>query len=121
MKTVPRYLSTKTKSFTITRRALPTMVKGRPVEGQTVEVVIKANVQPLPRSTLLKLQLTGDTSSAAYAVFSNSMMRMQVEGKWDADIITIDGFTYELVEVVGYSMGVLDHYEAVALRKELAS
>ncbi len=121
MKTVPRYLASKQKVYNITRRELPTLVKGRPVSGITTVIQIKANVQPLPRSTLVKLQLGGDTSKAAYAVYTNTPLRMQAEMLWEADLITIDGFVYELLEVVGYNMGVLDHYEAVAIRTELTT
>lgn len=121
VRTKPGYLSTGRKTFTVKRYAPGVWTAGRYVKATPTDITIRANVQPLARSTLIRLNLGGDTTSAAYAIFSNDELRMQVEGQWEADMITIDGNTYELLEVIQYSMGVLDHWEAVGVRKELAS
>ncbi len=106
--------------LTLFRRGLPTEVRGRFVDPEPIEVIIKANVQPVVKSTDVRMLPEGDRSKAVLMVFSNAEIRMQKEGPngWLPDTFFWEGDEYEIMKSVSYKMGVLDHYEAVAARKE---
>lgn len=107
--------------LTLYRRGLPTNVRGRLEDPEPIEVVIKANVQPVLKSTDVRMLPEGDRSKAALMVFSNAEIRMQREGPggWMADTFFWEGVEYEVMKSISYKMGVLDHYEAACMRKEL--
>lgn len=107
--------------LTLYRRGLPTNVRGRLEDPEPIEVVIKANVQPVLKSTDVRMLPEGDRSKATLMLFSNAEIRMQREGVdgWQADTFFWEGVEYEVMKSISYKMGVLDHYEAACMRKPL--
>lgn len=105
--------------LTLYRHPLPTKERGRLVDSTPIEVIIKANVQPVLKSTDVRMLPEGDRSKAALMVFSNAEICMQREGPdgWAADTFFWDGDEYEVMKSISYKMGVLDHYEAACMRK----
>jgi len=84
----------------------------------TTSVPVVANVQPaLPAQLLIFPE--ADRSKKAITLWSYDEVRELKEGQWEADTFVWDGDQYEIVKVERWSMGVLDHYEAVAFRKLL--
>lgn len=112
---IPSFAMTKTKSLTILRYPLNTYVRGRPVQGTPTSVTIKANIQPVKPHELLILP-EADRTRATLKLFSVSQMRTAQEGKHDADRFVYGGYTYEIKAVKEWSMGVLNHYWALAVR-----
>lgn len=115
----PNFLLTKSKPLVITRSGQGKYVKGRWVEGEAELITIQANIQPYTMAKLLQLP-ESDRTKDWYSIFSAEEIRDKREGDsgWDADKFEQDGNTYIVNRVRSYSMGVLDHYEAQAVRVE---
>lgn len=115
----PNFLLTKKKPLELIRSGQGMYVKGRWVEGEPEIVNIQANIQPYTMSKLLQLP-ESDRTRDWYSVFSAEEIRDKREGDsgWDADKFEKDGNTYIVHRVRKFSMGILDHYEAQAVRVE---
>jgi hypothetical protein len=121
IRTKPRYLTTGSVTLTVIRQPEGTWVNGRYVKATPVEIEITGNIQPLPRGIRTKLAPEGDRTTGCFMLFSNEMVRQQKEGTngYEADIVLFNGEELEVVQAYDYSMGPLNHYEAVCVRKEL--
>lgn len=115
----PNFLLTKKIPLTIKRAGQGEFVRGRWVAGEAEEVEIQANVQPYTMSKLMQLPDV-DRTKEWYSVFSAELIRDSLEGDggYDADRFDWQGNTYVVTRVRNFSMGVLDHYEAQAVRVE---
>jgi hypothetical protein len=122
IRTRPLYINTGKVPVTIIRSAEGSWTGGRYTKATPVEVEIEANVQPVPRGIDTRLKPEGDTTKLAFMVFTNDPIRQKREGDggYDADIVLWDGDELEVMEVARYQMGVLDHYEAYCVRKEVS-
>lgn len=108
--------------LTLQRRNIGTLVKGRYVEATPYTVEVKANVQPLVRMTDKLMLPEADRSKKALVIYSQTPLRAMREGDggWEADrFVWTDGDEYEIKSVTNYEMGVLNHFRAVAIRREL--
>ena len=122
IRTRPLYLNTGKVDVTVMRHGTGTWTGGRYVEAVAVPVTISANVQPMPRGIDTKLKPEGDTTKVAFMVFTNDLIRQKREGNtgYDADVVLWQGEELEVMEVAYYNMGVLDHYEAYCVRREIS-
>lgn len=117
----PPLLSVGSVPLTLTRRTLPTYVNGRLVPGTSTEVIITANVQPVLKSSDTMLIPEADRSKACLKVYSKGEPIQQLKegvNGWDADLFTWQGDVYEVMKVINYEMGILNHYKAICMRKE---
>lgn len=120
----PMFLLTKKVPLTLHRRTQGSYVDGDWIEGSTVDVVIQANVQPLKDYELLQLP-ESERSRDWQKVYSAEMMLTQVQGQQDADEFEWESmedgqtYTYKIMKVRRYKMGILDHWRAFAARKEI--
>lgn len=104
------------------RRTLPTMVNGRPVAGTETIVPIVCNVQPILKSTDTRLLAEADRSKATLKVYSNGAeIRALKEGPngHAADRFYWQGDLYEVMSVISYDVGPLNHDKAICKRVEL--
>lgn len=105
----------------ITRRDKGQFESGRYTEGTSRNVEVRANVQPILRSRDTMILPEADRSKAALKVYSSEPLRQLREGDdgWEADQFEYRGDVYEVMKVIDYDMGVLNHYKAICSRKEL--
>lgn len=118
----PLFLSTGRVTLDITRRAAATYDRGRPVPGVETIVQVVCNVQPVLKSTDTMLLPEADRSKACLKVYSKGGEIKQLkEGPdgWAADRFMWQGDLYEVMKVINYAMGVLNHYKAICMRVEL--
>ena len=106
----------------VTRTSAQTWVNGRPVPGTSEVVQIVANVQPVLKSTDTLLLPEADRSKAVLKVYTRGDALRQLRegsGGWSADRFMWDGELYEVMKVINYGMGVLNHYKALCSRVEV--
>lgn len=106
----------------ITRRTSATYNLGRLEPGTESIVQVVANVQPVQKSTDMMLLPEADRSRAVLKVYTKGQeLRQLKEGPngWAADQFEWDGDLYEVLKVIDYKMGVLNHYKALCQRVEL--
>ena len=106
----------------VTRTTKPTYVAGRIVEGTSTTVQVQTNVQPVLKSTDTLLLPESDRSKAVLKVYTDGdELRQLKEGDngWAADRFMWDGDLYEVMKVISYKMGVMNHSKALCSRVEL--
>jgi hypothetical protein len=113
----PMFLLTGKVDLQINRYPVPTYVKGSLVQGSPTTVVIKANVQPVTKSTGTQFLPEEARVKRAVMVWSAEEIKQKIEYGTiqQADRFIWEGEEYEVVRSIHYSMGVLDHWEALAL------
>lgn len=118
----PPMLSTRSVIVEMTRRAATTYVNGRPVPGSTSLVNVACNVQPVLKASDTILLPEADRSKACLKLYSKGdEIRELKEGPngHDADRFFWQGDLYEVMKVINYAMGILNHYKAICMRVEL--
>lgn len=118
----PPLLSTGRTTLDITRRTASTYVNGRPVPGVESLVQVVCNVQPVLKSTDTLLLPEAIRSKACLKVYTKGQEMWQLkEGPEGhaADQFIWQGDKYEVMKVINYAMGVLNHYKAICMRVEL--
>lgn len=92
-------------------------VDGDWVPSSVEEVTIEANVQPAGYNDIRQVP-ESDRTKEWIKIFSAEPILGAIEGEQarDADIVKWDGKTYKVWRVKNYQMGVLDHYNAMAVR-----
>lgn len=121
LKTKPTFSLINKIPLTLYRKGQGEWVKGRWVEGEDEEVEIEAHVQPL-RYTQFQHLPEADRTKQWLTLFSSQEIRMAKEGEdgWDSDEFYFEGERYKVIRSRRYQMGVLDHWEAEAVRWELS-
>jgi hypothetical protein len=77
---------------------------------------IKANIQPADSEDLLKLPELERTKDVII-VFTPTVIKAGNQAtQQKADVISWQGYNYEVYRVATYAMGVLDHTEAICVR-----
>lgn len=96
-------------------------VKGVYQKGTPNERTISANVQPVLKGTDTLLVPEADRSKEIIKIYTTEKLVSRIEGSNpnDADTIVYDGKTFEVMRVISYKIGILNHYKAIAVRKEL--
>lgn len=118
----PPLLLTGHVTLDVTRRDAETIVRGRPVPGAETIVQVVCNVQPVLKSTDTYLLPEADRSRATLKVYTKGAplrQRKEGVGGYAADRFTWNGDLYEVMKVIDYEMGVLNHYKALCMRVEL--
>lgn len=115
----PNFLLTNKMPITIYREGQGYYDKGRWVDGKVEEICIFVNIQPYTMSKLMQLP-DSERTKDWYTVFSADEIRDKREGLdgWGADKFKWNGNEYLVTRVKHYSMGILNHYEAQAVRIE---
>ncbi len=83
---------------------------------------IEANIQPSKYSDVMKLR-EGFRTRKSVTLYTNTLVRIMREGDdgYLADEFTWKGDDYEIMYVQDWTeMGVLEHYKAIGVRKELS-
>ncbi len=117
----PPLLSVGRVTLDVIRREPETYVRGRPVPGAEVIVKVVCNVQPVLKSTDTLLLKEADRSKACLKVYTKGdplLQREEGENGHAADQFYWKGNLYEVMKVIDYEMGVLNHYKAVCMRVE---
>lgn len=118
----PPLLSTGRVKLDISRRESDTYVKGRPVPGRGYVVQVVCNVQPVLKSSDTILLPESDRSKACLKVYTKGESLWELKEGTDghsADQFYWQGDKYEVMKVINYAMGVLNHYKAICMRVEL--
>lgn len=92
-------------------------VKGVWVETEVDSVDITANVQPTGYKETIILE-EADRSKKALKVFSPDPIYSEEESENGADEFEWEGDTFRVMKVLNYSMGLLNHFKAIAVMKE---
>lgn len=119
---IPPLLSVGRVKLDVIRREAGRVERGRPIPGEETVVQVVCNVQPVLKSTDTILLPEGDRSKACLKVYSKgSEIRQLKEGPngWAADRFYWKGDLYEVMKVIDYDMGVLNHYKAICMRVSL--
>lgn len=106
--------SLSTGTYTLTRRAAATYTAGRPVAGSTTTTTITASVVPASGRDLLRLE-EGRRSVETRLVFTTTELRVGVSGTSEADLVTIDGASWEVQQVETWP-GAVGFYRAIVQR-----
>lgn len=122
MTLTPGFLLTKKIPIDLIRKTAGSYVDGEWVEGAETTVTIDVNIQPLKEAELLLLP-EADRGRQWWKVYSASEIRMDKQGTsgWAADEFVYQGDRYKVMKVENYSMGILNHYRALAARMELSA
>lgn len=118
----PPLLLTGSVTLDIIRRPLPTIVNGRPVNGAPTTVPVVCNVQPVLKSSDTMIVPDVDRSKAALKVYTKGTeLKAFKEGAngWSADRFYWQSDLYEVMAVINYAIGPLNHYKAICKRVEL--
>lgn len=107
--------------ITVNRSSGGTWVKGVYKPNASVAVVMKANIQPVLKSTETMLMPEGDRSKEMVKVYTTSALVQRTEGvaPTQGDTFVFDGKTWEVMKVISYKMGILDHWKSICVRREL--
>lgn len=118
----PPLLSVGRVTLDVIRRDKQTLDRGRPVPGAETTVQVVCNVQPVLKSSDTIMLPEADRSKACLKVYTKGdALRALKEGAsgYSADRFMWQGELYEVMKVINYAMGVLDHYKAICMRVEL--
>lgn len=120
----PLFLSVGKATYTFTRRA-GSYVNGRWLDGAATTFTIKCNIQPNAAGKMTRLLPEGDRSRHSIFIITDGIaqsLRTSKEGSGllKGDEVMWNGDVYEIREVNLYNLGVLDSYQALAVRKEVA-
>lgn len=118
----PPLLSVGRVTLDVIRREAQTYDRGRTVEGAESIVEVVCNVQPVLKSSDTLILPEADRSKACLKVYTKGApLRSLKEGPngYSADRFEWQGDLYEVMKVINYAMGVLDHHKAICMRVEL--
>ena len=105
-------------SVTRKRRAAGELHEGTWHEGNVTSSTITASVQPVSGQDLRRLP-EGTRTTDAVRIFSEDELRVGNEtDRTPPDRVVYLGEEYEVTSVQRWSMGQLDHYDAMAVRAE---
>lgn len=104
------------------RKTQGSYVDGIWVAGTEDVVTIAANIQPLKEAELA-IMPEADRTKVWLKLYSPSPIRTDKQGTdgHDADQFVFEGDRFKVMKVEHYSMGVQDHYKAVAARVEISA
>lgn len=126
-RTFPGFTLTHSTPATVIRRTYA-MVKGRRQSTGETPHTIEANIQPMQFKEVMQMPEADRTKEwyviyvrynrAEFTTVSDDLLRTEFEGDtgWDADIVQLDGAEYKVMKCRKWAMGVLDHYEAYAVK-----
>ena len=110
---------TNTITLPLIRRGESSYVNGRLVEGGEETLEIRANVQPVEKSTDLLPLAEADRTKQTIKIYviSDVIPRQGDEAlKIQPDRVVYDGITYEVKKAITYKMGILNHTKALCVK-----
>lgn len=113
----PTFRLTGKVKLNLDRYAPPSYVRGQLVRPAPTTVTIEANIQPLTKSNDTKFLPDSAQGRHVVILWSASEIRQRQEhnSKEQADQFVWQNRRYEVIRAVNYAMGVLNHWEAVAV------
>lgn len=122
--TTPLFLCVGKKCYTFTRRS-GSYVNGRWLDGEPTYFSVQCNIQPNVAGKMVKLLPEGDRSKYSIFIITDGICKDIKTSKEGAslqkgDEVTWNGDVFEVREINLYSLGVLDSYQCIAVRKEVA-
>lgn len=117
----PPFLSVGKTTIVVTRKTPGTYVKGVYQEGTPTTNTIVANIQPGLKLNDTQHLPEGERGRLALRIYTSSELRARREGSGghDADEFIYNGETYVVKWSHYYSMGILNHWKAIAVAKEV--
>jgi len=106
----------------VIRREAAIYVNARPTAGAETIVPVVCNVQPILKMSDTLLIPEADRSKACLKVYTKgaALKSLREGGNGHAaDRFYWEGDLYEVMKVIHYSMGVLNHHKAICMRVEL--
>jgi hypothetical protein len=92
-------------------------VNGTWVESESDPITIAANVQPVGyKETMIVAE--ADRSKKMLKVYSPDVIYSEEENVNGPDEFEWEGDTFRVMKVLNYSMGILNHFKAIAVMKE---
>lgn len=104
--------STGQVTVSVTRYGQATLDRGQFTQSTTSFNITDANIQPADQSDIIRLP-EGQREMDTLVIFTATPLYGVTSGRSKADRIDYNGKTYEVYSVSTYSMGVLDHTEAL--------
>lgn len=114
-KTLPQFTLTGSVQLSLLRGEPDKVVNGRPVKGETEDLEIKANVQPLSFREVMQLPESERTKDWI-KIYSPEMIRTLKEGEHQADVVLWQDEQWRVMKCHSYKMSILDHYVAHATK-----
>ena len=107
-------------TLNIIRRQPDTYLYGELVPGAITILPLKCNVQRSTYSQTLLLP-ESERSKDCLTIFCGEEIRPQQEGPngWAADEFEWEGQQFKVMKKINFAMGVLDHWQVLAVRIEL--
>lgn len=107
------------KPYTVKRYASGQYVNGIWQDGQVTNINIKASVQPLNLDEIEYLP-EGRRSSKSFKIYTDTELFPALQEKegqqaTNPDVIVISGKDYEIIRVLPYQSGVINHYKCYAV------
>lgn len=102
------------KNVPLERSTGGSYVNGRYV-ANTETVTLKASVQPTSEKDLMTLP-EGRRDMGSYTLYSEQPIYAAEQEGQNADIVTLYGDRYEVIDVARWGNGVIDHYKAIVVR-----
>lgn len=108
-------------SIAVTRVSEGSWDKGIHVPAEPKTIYLKASVQPLLKGTDLQMLPEGDRMREVIKIYTTQPLYARSEGVsgQTPDIVIYRNKRYEVMKVIEYTMGALDHFKAIAVRKEI--
>lgn len=102
---------------TVLREAAGTYVDGVWVPGARSVVTTQASVQPITKSTDLKVVPEGRHFSDFVKVYTDDRLQVTADGEGvQPDIIVHGGYGYELIDIEPNQNAVIPHYRYIAAK-----
>lgn len=116
----PNFLLTKKVLISISRTSQGSYLNGDWVDGIEATIERNVNIQPLKYNEVLQLPESERTRDW-YKVYSDEDLRSAREGVdgYAADEFDWEGSHYRVMKVQNYSIGILNHWKALAARVEI--
>lgn len=121
--TSPQFVLTRKTTITISRATMGAWVNSRWQNGNSVDITIQANVQPLRFHEIMQLP-ESDRTKEWIKIYSAEEMYTSQESAEDgrqADIIHWEGKTFKVMMCRHFKMGTLDHFHSYAAREPLSA
>lgn len=96
-------------------------VRGVYVKSTPTSRTIKANVQPVLKSTDTLILSEGDRYKEVIKIYTTEPLLSRREGvsPVEGDLVSYNGKVFEVMRVIEYKMGILNHWKSIAVRKEV--
>ena len=115
---IPSFMGVGRRMFFVHRKTQGQYINGRWTEGDTVLLEADGHMQEATLSDTLILP-EGDRTKKAIKIFTTTQLHELDEGEdgHAADLVEYEGELYEVMKARNFKTGVLNHCQALAVRK----